>query len=56
MKKSVQKFFEAKEKQRKKNAARPVADKLRTLDRLKEGVEQLKRAKYASTGRKVRPD
>ena len=52
MKKAFEKFFKAKEKQRKVNASRPIADKLRTLDRLKERDEQIKRARpVAGSGR-----
>ncbi len=49
---AAQKFFKAKESQREQNAARPVAGKLRTLDRLKEREEQIKRARPVESGRK----
>lgn len=52
MKKAFEKFFKAKEKQRAQNAARPIAEKLRTLDRLKERNEQIKRARPVGSGRK----
>lgn len=45
MKKAVKKFFTAKAKQRKLSATKSVAEKLRTLDRLKERNEQIKRAR-----------
>jgi hypothetical protein len=47
MKQLFEKLLAAKEEQRKKNAARPIAEKLRMLDRLKERSEQLKRARPA---------
>lgn len=45
---------EAKQQQRAKNASQSVSKKFQTLDRLREGREQLRRAKHASTGRAVR--
>lgn len=51
MNEDVEKFFTAKAKQRKLNAPKSVAEKLRTLDRLKERNEQIKRARrVANTG------
>jgi hypothetical protein len=54
MKKELEKSLKAKQQQRTINASRPVAEKFKTLDRLREASEQLKRATYASTGRSVR--
>lgn len=51
MKKAVKKFFTAKAKQREQNASKSVAEKLRTLDRLKERNEQIRRARPAGSGR-----
>lgn len=45
MTKSFKKALQAKGEQRKFNAERPVAEKMRTLDRLRERAAQLKRAK-----------
>ena len=53
MKKAFEKALKAKQQQRLKNASRSVSEKFQTLDRLREASEQLKRAKYASTGRGV---
>lgn len=54
MRKLFEKALKAKQQQREKNATRSVSEKFKTLDRLREGNEQLKRAKHASTGRGVR--
>lgn len=54
MKKAFEKALRAKQQQRAKNATRSVSGKFKTLDRLREGSEQLRRAKHASTGRDVR--
>lgn len=54
MKRTFEKALNAKQQQRVTNASRTVAEKFKTLDRLREGSEQLKRATYASTGRSVR--
>lgn len=54
MKKAFEKALRSKQTQRAKNASRTVAEKFRTLDRLREGSELLRRAKNAESGRKVR--
>ncbi len=54
MKKTFEKALRSKQEQRAKNASHTVAEKFKTLDRLREVGEQLRRAKYAQSGRKVR--
>ncbi len=54
MKDSTKKFFTAKAKQRELGAARSIAEKLRTLDRLKERQEQIRRARPARPARGAR--
>lgn len=54
MKKAFEKALKSKQEQRVKNAARSVAEKFKTLDRLHDGSKQLRRAKFAESGRKVR--
>lgn len=51
MKKIVEKALKAKREQRTVNADRPVAEKMRTLDRMHVRAAQLKRAKAVREGR-----
>ena len=52
MKKAFEKALKAKQAQRARNASRPIAEKLRTLDRLREGSAELKRAKLIKSGKR----
>jgi hypothetical protein len=52
MKKAFEKALKSKQAQRARNASRPIAEKFRTLDRLREGTDQLKRGKLIKSGKR----
>lgn len=50
MKNDFERALKAKQDQRKANAARPIAEKFKVLDRLKERSTQMKSAKRTGVG------
>ena len=51
MKKVFERALASKETERKRNAARPVAEKLRVLDRMREQLKPLRGAKPSKSAR-----